>query len=86
MNYQTEPAVKKLLLAVVFVGLLACSTPPRSTDKPVVVQRRGLESEVLSAAHARPVPVNQELTITTAHSDPDGVREVRFYVDENLVS
>ncbi len=77
-----------IMLVLLLGGLTACSTPTvsfRGLAQESGVAPAPIVSSLLSDTHTRRVPVGQKVTITTAHTDPDGVREVVFFVDGNPV-
>jgi hypothetical protein len=77
--------ITQLWLIFLLVGLTACSGVNLSM-RQVVPETAKLESVVLSDTHNRPVPVGRELKIVSAHTDPDGIKEVRFYVNGTLIN
>jgi len=82
------PLKKFVLLTLLLWGLTACSASDisfRGFAEESGLSSTPIVSSLLSDTHTRRVPVGQKVTITTAHTDPDGVREVVFLVDGNIV-
>ncbi len=85
MTIKKQNAFLWLFLALLPL-LAACSTTPKfiaSRINPPL--KRTVESIVLNDIIPNPVPVGQKITIISAHSDPDGIRNVQIWVDGKLV-
>lgn len=76
-----------LWLFLILLPLLsACSTTPKFIASRInPLPKRTVDSIVLDDVIPNPVPVGQKITITSAHSDPDGIRDVQFWVNGELV-
>jgi hypothetical protein len=59
------------------VSLTACASPLAST-------RGAVTSSILSDTHIGPVPLNQEVIITSRHQAPSGITRVDFFVNGTL--
>ena len=64
---------------LILVGLVLVACAPLG-------QRAQFTSSLLSSSHVNPIPVNQEVTITTSHQTPKGVQKVDFMVSGVLVN
>lgn len=78
-----KPLLRTRIMAVIImliaIGLSACDLSlPRS--------KAGVTSTVLSDTHVAPVPVGQEVIITSDHRSEKGIQEVKFLVQGNEVS
>lgn len=84
MAHQSISGTIKWWMPFFLLSLVACSIGGLLNPEPTL--EKPLEAAVLSDTHTRPVFVGRDLVITTAHADPDGIRDVRFFVDGNLIS
>jgi len=76
-----------LLLGALAIVLSACSTTPQFIASRInPLPKRTVDSIVLNDIIPNPVPVNHPIAITSAHTDPDGVRDVEFFVNGKLVA
>ncbi len=74
------------LFLVLLPMLAACSTTPNFIASRInPLPKRTVESVVLNDVIPNPVPVGEKTTIISAHSDPDGIRDVQIFVNDQLV-
>lgn len=78
MALQLRTKLLAVIIILISIGLTACESPLSRSN-------RGITSTVLSNTHVGPVPVNQEVIITSDHQSANGIQEVQFKVQGNLV-
>lgn len=67
------------LMTLLMLCLTAC-------ESILNLQGQKVTSDILSNSHIDPVPVNQEIIITSKHQDVDGIKAVDFSVNGTLIS
>ena len=78
MELQRRTKVLAVMLLLISIGLTACESPLSRSNG-------GVTSTILSNTHVDPLPVNQELIITSDHRSKNGIREVQFKVNGHLI-
>ncbi len=79
MNAHSRTSFTIVLMTLLLLPLTACISIFTSRDQ-------GLKSDILSNSHLDPVPVNQEIIITSKHEDSDGIKAVDFLVNGTLIN